>query len=152
MQGIKAGASLIGSAINWDTSTKAIDIQQKAKLADLGNLPSNIKQVGTDIITDLAQKELGFYLNHYTIDEVSYNNICKYLERYGYLVNIYSQIDSTSRKGWNYVKLIDTEFDTRLSAEQEESIRQIFKDGVTLLHEPSYLHNDARHNYEISLE
>ena len=127
-------------------------MNQKSKLADVGQQPNNVKQVGTDIITDLSISEIGVYLNHYTIDEISYNNIAKYLERYGYLVNIYSELHCYDRKGWNYVKLIDFEVDKQMSDAQEESIRQIFKNGVTLLHEPSYLHSNTLHNYEVVLD
>lgn len=143
---------LITSYVTMTAGEEQIKLSQQAKLADLGNLPNNVKQTGTDINTDLSINEMGLYLNHYTIDEVSYNNICRYLERYGYLINIYDTLKILSRKGWNYIKLVDFEFDTYISEAQEESIRQIFKNGVTLLHEPSYLHNNAVHNYEIILD
>lgn len=149
---IGLGAGSIGSTITYAFNEQEIQLNQKAKLADLGTLPNNVKQVGTDMPTDLSIAELGLYLNHYNIDEISYNNICKYLERYGYLINIYDVVNIYNRKGWNYVKLIDMEFNIGISEEAEESIRQIFNNGVTLLHIPSYLHNDSVHNYESSIE
>ena len=144
--------SILDTITNKEFNEREIALNQKSKLADLGNLPNNLKQLGTDLTSDLSVNEMGLYLNHYTIDEVSHNNICKYLERYGYLVNIYDTLHVLDRKGWNYIKLIDTEFDMFISEDQEESIRQIFTNGVTLLHEPSYLHNNAVHNYEIILD
>lgn len=149
---IGAGVGAIGSAITWAVNDKEIAMNQKSKIADVGNMPNNLKQTGTDIATDTAIGEMGLYLNHYTIDTVSYNNIAKYLERYGYLVNIYSELHCYDRKGWNFVKLIDFEVDKQMSDAQEESIRQIFKNGVTLLHEPSYLHSNTLHNYEVALD
>lgn len=149
---IGAGVGAIGSVITWSVNNKEIEMNQKSKIADVGNAPNNLKQTGTDIATDTAIGEMGLYLNHYTIDTVSYNNIAKYLERYGYLVNIYATLNCYNRKGWNYIKLIDFEVDKQMSDAQEESIRQIFKNGVTLLHEPSYLHSDTLHNYEVTLD
>ena len=149
---IGAGVGAIGSAITWSVNNKEIEMNQKSKLADVGNMPNTLKQTGTDIATDTAIGEMGLYLNHYTIDSVSYNNIAKYLERYGYLVNIYSTLNCYNRKGWNYIKLVDFEIHKSMSDAQEESIRQIFKNGVTLLHEPTYLHSDTLHNYEVSLD
>ena len=152
LAGAVAGSQMISAVATWGINQKETEMNQKAKLGDLGNLPDNLKQTGTDINVDMLINEMGLYLNHYTIDTLSYNSICKYLERYGYLINIYDKINAFGRKGWNYVKLVDFELDTYLSEAQEESIRQIFSNGVTLLHEPSYLHNDSVHNYETILD
>lgn len=147
VQGI---SNLVNTGIDWDKNRKQIAMNQKAKLSDMGNLPSNLKQVGTDIIVDLLHEELGLYLNHYTIDEVSYNSICKYLERFGYLVNIYDNLNVNTRKGWDFVKVISFDYEDKITVEQEESIRQILANGVTLLHDKSYM--TSGHNYEIILD
>lgn len=148
--GIGGGAGIISSAINWGISQATTDITQKAKLADVGNMPDNVKQVGTDIILDTNNNELGLYLNHYSIDKLSYDSISKYLERFGYLVNIYSDLHVNTRVGWNYLQLISFDYHHALSVEQEESIRQIMQNGVTLLHRPHVL--ESGHNYEVMLE
>ena len=148
---IAGGMNLISQGIDFEKSEKEISMNQKAKLADMGSLPSNLKQVGTDINVDLAHNELGLYLNHYRIDQVSYESICKYLERYGYVVNLFQSLNVNNRVGWNYVKLLSLDFNTYISQQQEDSIREIFFDGVTLLHDPDMLHNEA-HNYEYSIK
>ena len=148
--GVQAVTGLINEAIDWDKDTKQISMNQKAKLADMGNLPSNLKQVGTDIIIDLSLNELGLYLNHYRIDEVSYNSICKYLERFGYTVNIYDSLHVNSRVGWDFVQLNSFDYDFQITVEQEDSIRQIFQNGVTLLHDHSVM--TSGHNYETILD
>lgn len=147
---VQTATGLITEAIDWDKDTKQIAMNQKAKLSDMGNLPSNLKQVGTDITIDLNLNELGLYLNHYTIDEVSYNSICKYLERFGYMVNIYDTLNVNTRKGWDYVQLLSFDYDANITVEQEESIRQILQNGVTLLHDHDYM--VSGHNYEIILD
>ncbi len=148
--GIGGGANLVNSVISWRTNNRITEMNQKAKLADLGNMPDNVKQVGTDIVTDLNNNELGLYLNHYSIDKLSYDSISKYLERFGYLVNIYSDLHVNTRVGWNYLQLISFDYHHALSVEQEESIRQIMQNGVTLLHRPHVL--ESGHNYEVMLE
>ena len=141
----------IGTFMDAEKSRSSIKIQQASKLADMGAKPDSYKQVGTDISAELNLNELGLYLNHYKIDEVSYNSICKYLERFGYCVNIYDEMHVTSRVGWDFVKLVSFDFqNTYLSVAQEESIRQIFAEGVTLLHDKSYM--TSGHNYETILE
>ena len=136
--------------IDFEKGTKTIELNHKAKLSDMGNMPSNLKQVGTDIAIDLSLNELGLYLNHYKIDEVSYNSICKYLERFGYMVNIYDDLHVTTRVGWDFVQLASFDYEATINTVQEESIRQIFAEGVTLLHNKSVLANG--HNYETILE
>ena len=150
--GVAGVASLVGTAINWAYDQAEIGMNQKAKLADMGNLPNTLKQAGTDVNIDVITNEFGLYLNHYDIDELSHNNICRYLERYGYVVNLYDIINAFNRRSWNYVELISFEFAQKLTLEQEDSIRQIFQNGVTLLHRPEDLHPSSYvHNYETLL-
>ena len=152
MGGIQAGASALESAVSWAFGKEEIALNQKAKLADLGNLPNNLKQVGTDINIDILTDEFGLYLNHYRIDDLSYNSICKYLERYGYLINMFMPLEVYSRKYWNYIELVDFEFNVKVNVAQEESIRQIFQNGVTLLHDKTGLNDETKHNYEVVLD
>ena len=148
---VGGGVSLINNAITWAENTQRIALNQHAKMADVGHLPSNLKQMGTDLSIDIFHEELGLYLNHYKIDTVSYNSICKYLERFGYLVNIYDDLHVNTRVGWDFVQLVSFDYDAEFTIEQEDSIRQIFEKGVTLLHDTTTLHGDG-HNYEVSLQ
>lgn len=148
--GISGISNLINEGLDWSKDQKVIAMNQKAKLADMGNLPSNLKQTGTDVTIDLAINEMGLYLNHYRIDEVSYNSIAKYLERYGYVVNIFDTIHFMTRKGWDYVRVVDFDFNTKITIPQEESIRQIMRNGVTMIHDESVF--TSGHNYERFLD
>ena len=148
--GVQAVTGLINETINWGKDRELIGMNQKAKLSDLGNSPSNIKQVGTELSIDISTGEFGLYLNHYRIDEVSYNSICKYLERFGYTVNIYDSLNVNSRVGWDFIQLNSFDYDSQITVEQENSIRQIFQNGVTLLHDHSVM--TSGHNYETILD
>ena len=140
----------ISQTISHRKNKDIISMTQKAKLSDMGHLPDTLKQAGTNLINDLAINEIGLYLNHYKIDEVSYNSICKYLERFGYLVNIYDTLKVNNRVGWNYIELISFDYDTEITVEQENGIRKILQSGVTLLHDKNYL--TQGHNFETILE
>ena len=74
------------------------------------------------------------------------------LERVGYQVNLYDTLHVVDRVGWNYIQLNAFDFNptTNIMVEQENTIRQIFSQGVTLLHDKSFL--TAGHNYEKILE
>lgn len=136
---ISSMVSMAGGMINTA-------LTQKAKKADLGNMPSNLKQAGSDINTEILIEEMGLYLNHYSIDALSYNSVANYLERFGYQVNIFNEVlNVNNRAGYNYVKLSSFEFkNVNINDSQENNIRQIFSNGVTLLHDSSYLHTDKR--------
>lgn len=150
MDAIKTVTNLANVGIGWDKNKKEIEMNQKAKLADMGTLPSNLKQAGTDITIDMSINEIGLYLNHYRIDGVSYNSICKYLERFGYVVNIFDNLNVNSRVGWDYIQLVSFDYDSKITVEQEEIIRQIFQNGVTLLHDKTVMNEG--HNYEVILD
>ena len=139
-------------AIDWAQSNKNIEMNQKAKLADMGAKPDVVKQTGSDVFSDLMTRENRPYLNHYTIDSLSYNSIAKLLERIGYQVNLYTSLNVMNRVGWNYVKLNSFELNPAydMMTEQEDSIKKIFNQGVTLLHDKSYL--TSGHNYETILD
>ena len=143
---------MVDEAIDWAQSDKVIEMNQKAKLADVGAQPDALKQTGTDALLDLATNEGAFYVNHYTIDSLSYNSISKLLERVGYQVNLYASLNVMNRVGWNYVKLNSFDWNPSLDImkEQEDNLKKIFNQGVTLLHDKSYL--TSGHNYETILD
>lgn len=141
---------MVDDAIDWAQSDKVIGMNQKAKLADMGAKPDALKQAGSDVFYDLSSLELNLFLNHYTIDNLSYNSIAKLFERTGYQVNLYDNINAMDRVGWNFIKLNAFDFVANITVAQESSIRKIFMQGVTLLHDKSYL--TAGHNFETILE
>ena len=139
-------------AIDWAQSNKVIEMNQKAKLADVGAKPDVVKQTGSDVFSDLMTRENRPFLNHYVIDSASYNSIAKYLERFGYQVSRYITLNVMNRVGWNFVKLVSFDLNPAydMMTEQEDSIKKIFNQGVTLLHDKSYL--TSGHNYETILD
>lgn len=143
---------MLDEGVDWAQSNKVIEMNQKAKLADMGAKPDVVKQAGSDIFSDLVTGENRLYLNHYTIDEASYNSIAKFLERFGYQINLYDTLHVMDRVGWNYIKTnsFDWNPDYDIMVEQEENLIKIFSKGVTLLHNKAYL--TSGHNYETILD
>ena len=162
MSGIaKTQANLTNIKTQNKYAVANIELTQLAKMGDMGAKPDTVKLAGSDAIYDLIQNDMGLHINRYVIDTVSYNSACKYLERFGYLVNIFDSINVFDRIGFNFVKLSSFDFvedDFVLSQEQMDAISKIFEEGVTLLHDHDYLHNLGEvisnvgyHNYELSL-
>lgn len=143
--------SMANVGVNFAKQKEIITGQQNAVLTDAGNQPDVVRQSGSDIYYDLQISEMGLYLNHYAIDEVSYNNGAKYLERFGYKIDRFeSSLDNFSRIGYNYLKIVscDLNDDYNLTLEQEEAIRNILSSGITLLHETEYLNQNTHRNKE----
>lgn len=147
---VKQVSGLIDQGIDIAQATKVIDMNQKSLLADMGAKPDTVKQAGSDILYQALVGELGAYINHYTIDTISYNSIAKHMERFGYLVNVYDSIHAFDRIGLNYVKLKSFDFvedNVKLSIEEMNEVSRIFIEGVTLLHNKEYLHNIGEEDY-----
>lgn len=147
---IKQVSGMIDMGVDWAQSNKVTEMTQKAKMCDMGNRPDTLKQTGSDVLYDLQTQETQLYVNKYTIDKVSYNTIAKYLERFGYHLNLYMEIDAMSRVGWNFVEVDHFDYEANITVPQEEAIRKIFGEGVTLLHNAEVM--TSGHNYETIVE
>lgn len=172
--GIKAGgtgtiAGLVGGVVDtardfalntleYSKSNDITEIQQKAKLSDVGAKPDTVRQAGSDIVYELSISDLGVHYNFYTIDTISYINISRLLERTGYKVDLFDELNPFNRVVLNYIKLIGFDFvedNIKISVEQSNAISSIFMKGVTLLHDKEKFHelgNRTVHNYEKILE
>lgn len=150
----RSAEGIINEVIDSKYNIYAKQIEQKAQLAGAGAKADTYTSAGSDIMYDLNNDEYFIYLNEYTIDDLSYKSVSKMLERYGYLVNIYDKLNVDDRCGWNYIKLTSFDFvedSLKLSVAQEDSIRDIFQNGVTLMHNVSYI-NESKHNVEVDLK
>lgn len=150
----RSAEGIINEVIDSKYNIYAKQIEQKAQLAGAGAKADTYTSAGSDLMYDLNNDEYFIYLNEYTIDDLSYKSVSKMLERYGYLVNIYDKLNVDDRCGWNYIKLTSFDFvedSLKLSVAQEDSIRDIFQNGVTLMHNVSYI-NESKHNVEVDLK
>lgn len=150
MLNVGAGVGLFGNLLSYGVKQATTAMNQQAKLSDMGKKPDTIKQASSDIFFDLKSGHYGFELNHYKIDELSYNSIAKFLERFGYYVNLYDTLHAVTRVGWDYIKINSFDYEAVITDSEESSIRKIFSEGVTLIHDNSYF--TSGHNYEIILE
>lgn len=134
--GVGGGADVLTTPISHAFNVAKINASQKARLQDVGVKPDTLKSTGTDVFFDLMYDDLFIYFNTYKVDEISKNNVEKYLSRYGYLVDRYDTINMNNRRYINYIKLKSLEFGYygKLSNEQEAEIKRILYEGVTLTH------------------
>ena len=153
-QGVKEISSAITMGVDWGKSNRVIEMNQKAMLSGAGIKPDTIKQAGTDVYYDLSTGDFGYMLNHYSIDNLSRDSICRQLERFGYYIDRYYKLDLFSRIGYNFIKLKHFNYNrdyVDVSDSQMKSINDIMKEGITIIHNHRTLINDER-NYEILLD
>ena len=153
-QGVKEISSATTMGVDWAKSNKVIEMNQKAMLSGAGIKPDTIKQAGTDVYYDLSTGDFGYMLNHYSIDNLSRDSICRQLERFGYYIDKYYNLDLFSRIGYNFIKLKHFNYNrdyVDVSDSQMKSINDIMKEGITIIHNHRTLINDER-NYEILLD
>ena len=145
---------MVNEAIDWSQQNHNIDLNQKSKLADVSRAPDTLSQAGSDVYYDIKTGEFDLFLNHYRIDDLSYRLNARLYERFGYEANKFDNINFNNRVGWNYVKLFSFDFISNyVNIEQEREIRNIFSNGVTLLHDKDYiLYANNLCNYERRIE
>lgn len=151
---IQGLTGIINQQITNEQNIYNVATNIKAQKASAGNKADTFLQSGSDYIYELNLDEYCVMLNHYRIDEASYNSIAKMLERFGYYVRLYDHLNIYNRIGYNYIKLAGFDFDEsniKVSDKQMEAINTIFTQGVTLLHQKDYLHTNS-HNYEVVLD
>ena len=119
------------------TQTSAL-AEINASKAGAARTADTYADIGNSLLYDVKIGEYNIYRQKFVIDDKSYQSNCKMLERVGYAVNLYDEINSHNRIGWNYVKLASfdiVENELHFSEKQAKTIRDIFTKGVTLLHD-----------------
>lgn len=88
----------------------------------------------------------GFSLYNMTIKQEYAKIIDEYFNAYGYQVNTYKIPNITGRTYWNYVKTIGCNLLGDIPQQDLEKIKEIFNNGVTMWHNPSYFLDYSQNN------
>ena len=92
------------------------------------------------------QESGGLSLELMTIKEEYAKIIDDYFSAYGYRVNTYKIPNITGRTYWNYVKTIGCNLIGDIPQQDLEKIKEIFNNGVTMWHNPSYFLDYSQNN------
>lgn len=76
--------------------------------------------------------------------------IDKYFNTYGYKVDSFKLPNITGRTYWNYVKTIGCDFEGDIPQQHLERLRDIFNNGCTFWHNPSYFLDYTQNNTIVS--
>lgn len=93
-----------------------------------------------------SSKKMNFTLYRMSIKEEYAKIIDNYFNMFGYKVNSVKLPNITGRTYWNYVKTIGCNLIGDIPQQDLEKIKEIFNNGVTMWHKPSYFLDYSQNN------
>lgn len=132
-------AALAGIRENYDNEQASLAIQGlNAKITDAQTMSPSVRGMGNANIT-AALKTKGITLILTCITDEYAERIDRYLSVYGYKVNMFKEIDTKSRRYWNYIKtvnanIVNNGITTKLPHTARIGIKNIFDNGITFWH------------------
>lgn len=132
-------AQLAGIRERYDNEQAALAIQGlNAKITDAQTMSPSVRGMGNANIT-AALKTKGITLILTCITDEYAERIDRYLSVYGYKVNMFKDIDTKSRRYWNYIKtvnanIVNNGITTKLPHTARIGIKNIFDNGITFWH------------------
>lgn len=149
---INVGSNLaignIGGAVGSGLGGITEIMQLNAKLKDIDNHPSNLRNQGNNYNFDFANGYMGIRIIKYTVSAEYQKTLTDYFKMFGYKVNKVKIPNLHTRQNWNYVKTVDCTIHGNIPQNDLEKIRSLFNLGVTLWHTDD-IGNYALSNNEI---
>lgn len=109
-------------------------IQLNAKMKDIDNRPSNLRNQGNNYNFDFANRYTGVRVIKYTVTDEYQKTLTDYFKMFGYKINRVKLPNLHTRQSWNYVKTVDCTIVGNMPQDDLNSIKQMFNKGITLWH------------------
>lgn len=138
----------IGGAVGSGLGGITEIMQLNAKLKDIDNHPSNLRNQGNNYNFDFANGYMGIRIIKYTVSDEYQKTLTDYFKMFGYKVNKVKIPNLHTRQNWNYVKTVDCTIHGNIPQNDLEKIRSLFNLGITLWHTDD-IGNYALSNNEI---
>lgn len=123
-------AGAVGSGVGGITEI----LQLNAKMKDIDNHPSNLRNQGNNYNFDFANRYTGIRVIKYTLTDEYRRTLTDYFKMFGYKVNRVKIPNLHTRQSWNYVKTVDCTIVGNMPQDDLNSIKQMFNKGITLWH------------------
>lgn len=124
----------IGGALQSGASGFTQILSLNAKLKDIDNHPSNLRNQGNNYNFDFANRYTGIRVIKYTVTEEYQQTLTDYFKMFGYKVNRVKLPNLHTRQSWNYVKTVDCTIIGNIPQDDLNSIKEMFNRGITLWH------------------
>ena len=123
-------AGAVGSGVGGITEI----LQLNAKMKDIDNHPSNMRNQGNNYNFDFANRYTGIRVIKYTLTDEYRDTLTDYFKMFGYKVNRVKIPNLHTRQSWNYIKTVDCTIVGNMPQDNLNSIKQMFNKGITLWH------------------
>ena len=124
----------IGGAVSLGAGGITDILMLNAKMKDIDNHPSNLRNQGNNYNFDFANKYTGIRIIKYTVTDEYQKILTDFFKMYGYKVNRVKVPNLHTRQSWNYVKTVDCTIVANIPQDDLNSIKQMFNKGITLWH------------------
>lgn len=124
----------IGGAVSSGVGGITDILMLNAKMKDIDNHPSNLRNQGNNYNFDFANKYTGIRIIKYTVTDEYQKILTDFFKMYGYKVNRVKVPNLHTRQSWNYVKTVDCTIVANIPQDDLNSIKQMFNTGITLWH------------------
>lgn len=135
-------ASIVGNAMKGNVGGAVASgvggitdiLMLNAKMKDIDNHPSNLRNQGNNYNFDFANRYTGIRVIKYTVTDEYQQILADFFKMYGYKVNRVKLPNLHTRQSWNYVKTVDCTIVANIPQDDLNSIKQMFNNGITLWH------------------
>lgn len=135
-------ASIVGNAMKGNVGGTVASgvggitdiLMLNAKMKDIDNHPSNLRNQGNNYNFDFANRYTGIRVIKYTVTDEYQQILTDFFKMYGYKVNRVKLPNLHTRQSWNYVKTVDCTIVANIPQDDLNSIKQMFNKGITLWH------------------
>lgn len=124
----------IGGAVSSGVGGITDILMLNAKMKDIDNHPSNLRNQGNNYNFDFANRYTGIRIIKYTVTDEYQKILTDFFKMYGYKVNRVKVPNLHTRQSWNYVKTVDCTIVANIPQDDLNSIKQMFNKGITLWH------------------
>lgn len=124
----------IGGAVSSGVGGITDILMLNAKMKDIDNHPSNLRNQGNNYNFDFANKYTGIRIIKYTVTDEYQKILTDFFKMYGYKVNRVKVPNLHTRQSWNYVKTVDCTIVANIPQDDLNRIKQMFNKGITLWH------------------
>lgn len=123
--GIGAGVGLVGTGVDATAANISASMNERSAVRNL---------TGTGDTANLIANATPLRIIDYFADKDSIEKADRYMSTYGYAINKLQNIETTTRKYWNYIKTANVNITGLLTTEQAAIIKSIYNNGVTIWH------------------
>lgn len=121
---------------------------ETAKGADLEQIPTSYRNLGSDLYLTLASNKYSPVLLKWGLMDEYKKSVAKHFFNYGYRVNIHKKPNLDNRWRFNYVKTIGCMIQASFDMDDITKICSIYDNGVTLWHYRDSTFDMFNYNYD----